>query len=90
MKLLDGVDGTMRVRHYDKERNELELEVWGCSTCPFLRWIDRALGRKPFCPFDSHADIPKMRYEEDVPERFPENCPLRDPNFKLTRHLEEE
>lgn len=83
----NGADGTMRVRYYDKERNE--LEVWGCSTCPFLWWYERGADYDPFCSFDGHINLPKMAHEDDVPEKFPENCPLRDPNFKLTRHIKE-
>lgn len=72
---------------YDKERNEYHIH--GCNTCPFLEKMEGWVFQNYFCPLiKMHID--RDDNEEVIPEYFPDECPLRDPNFKLVRHFDKE
>ena len=69
----------MSIIKYNKDRNE--VEIFGCSTCPFGFETPRA---------DADCELePNLSWYTGLPDYFPNGCPLRDPNFKLTRHIEE-
>jgi len=64
---------------YDEGENE--VKVYGCSTCPFRStWTN-------VCKLSDEVYIYENKYFH-VRRDFPYNCPLRDPNFKLTRIFE--
>jgi len=63
---------------YNKEKNE--LHIYGCSDCPFSFETPRA---------DANCTLnKKLLWYTGLPDNFPEDCPLRDPNFKIVRHLD--
>lgn len=64
--------------NYDKERNEVVVK--GCSTCPFINETPRGL----IC----YLGVDLFEFSPKSPSTFPKDCPLRDPNFKLTRVME--
>ena len=70
----------MKIKNYIKNRNE--VNVYGCSTCPFLWYHERATDYGPFCCLG--VDIGRI-----PSENFPYYCPLKDPNFKFTRYINE-
>lgn len=63
--------------NYDSEKNE--VIITGCVNCPFGFENPRA-----------EADCGLIRnlfWFTGLPYYFPTDCPLRDPNFKLTRNM---
>ena len=64
--------------NYNKERNEILIH--GCGDCPFME-SEYPLG---FCHL--LKAFPNIAIDLwKIPNEFPENCPLNDPNFKFTR-----
>ena len=66
--------------NYDKERNE--VVITGCGDCPFLDdSYERIfiMGGCERCSLNGDIEV-KLSY-------FPNDCLLRDPNFKLTRNI---
>lgn len=67
--------------NYDKERNE--VVVTGCIDCPFMDDSYERLeivGELEVCLLNEDLNILDEEY-------YPKDCPLRDPNFKLTRNI---
>ena len=70
---------TMNKINFNKDRNE--VDVYGCVTCPFLHYYERGADYDPYCSLN-------QKINTDPPsEKFPVNCPLIEPNFKLTRNI---
>jgi len=61
---------------YNKERNEVWIN--GCYDCPFLNHLN----------LHCHLGVDlNIRSLNAIPEYFPNDCPLRDTNFKLIRNF---
>lgn len=74
------------------DEHKKEFHIYGCETCPFLSF-DNNLS---FCFLEAcKSKIKPNIYMSgelglNVPNYFPEQCELRNTNFKLTRHFEKE
>ena len=70
---------------YDAFKNE--FTITGCIDCPFCHWEDRCHEYNPYCSLNGYIHIEEWQEYYDVITYIPDKCPLRDPNFKLTRIL---
>lgn len=72
--------------NYDENKNE--VTITGCVDCPFCHYKERESDHSPYCSLDEDILVEEWQEYYDVLVYIPYECPLRDPNFKLTRILE--
>jgi len=69
--------------NYDKEKNE--VIITGCENCPFCHYKERYADYGSFCSLNEKINVEKYKFE--LNNFFPDDCSLRDINFKLIRNL---
>lgn len=78
--------GTIKEQLSNYDPRENKITIHGCYDCPFNRDISNEVGSPDaYCLLDDNIDPIDWGIDVSHKEYFPEECPLRDPNFSLLR-----